>query len=66
MHLFDILKLHIPFWVDDVIFTYGLLQTFESLLFVYFTWEIICDFVLLMCGNLFSKIIAFVEKVTSK
>jgi len=23
-----------------------------------------CDFVLLMCGNLFSKIIAFVQKVT--
>ncbi len=31
------LKLHILFWVDNLIFTCGLLQTFEILLFLHFT-----------------------------
>jgi hypothetical protein len=55
MYFFDILKLH-PFCFDDPIFVFRI-QTCGLL---------ICHFVHLMCGNLCSKVIAFVEKVTLK
>jgi hypothetical protein len=58
------LKLH-PFCVDDPIFVFRI-QTCGLLLFVYFRWKIIFHFFFLMCGNLCSKIIAFVKKVTLK
>ncbi len=52
-----------PFCVDDPIVVFGI-QTCGLLLFVYFKWKIIYDFVPLMYGNLCSKIIAFAKKVT--
>jgi len=57
IYLFDIFKLNSL--CGDLIFIF--VQTCGFLQCEYFTWETICDFVFLMCKNLFNKIIIFAK-----
>jgi hypothetical protein len=58
IYMFDIKKKSFIMWW--FCFVFGI-QSCGFLLCEYFTWEIICDFIFLMYGKFFIKIITFIE-----